>query len=150
VLQLDAAKAPRTVNSFVFLAGKNYFDNAPCHRLSTVNPFVVQCGDPVRDGLRWPRDTSSPTRTSRRPAQNNYPAGTLAMANAGKGTNGSQFFLVYRDTTLGPDYTVFGKLVAGQDVLDKIRAGGVAGGREDGNPMTKVSILDVTTTKGTP
>ncbi len=147
VLELDAAKAPRAVNSFVFLAGKGYFKNSPCHRLTTSGIFVLQCGDPSGTGSGGPgykfADENLP-----KAGENNYPVGTVAMANSGKGTNGSQFFLVYKDTTLPPNYTVFGRVTIGQHVLDKIRFAGVEGDGGDGAPKVKISILDVTTTKG--
>jgi peptidyl-prolyl cis-trans isomerase B (cyclophilin B) len=147
VLELDAAKAPRAVNSFVFLAGKGYFKNSPCHRLTTSGIFVLQCGDPSGTGSGGPGykfvDENLP-----KAGGNNYPVGTVAMANSGKGTNGSQFFLVYKDTTLPPNYTVFGRVAIGQHVLDKVRFAGVEGDGGDGAPKVKISILDVTTTKG--
>ena len=73
-----------------------------------------------------------------------YPRGTLAMANAGPNTNGSQFFMVYKDTQLPPEYTVFGKIQQdGLATLDKIAKGGVAGGGQDGQPATEVTIKSV-------
>ncbi len=147
VLELDAAKAPHAVNSFVFLAGKGYYKNSPCHRLTTSGIFVLQCGDPTGTGSGGPGykfiDENLP-----KAGEKNYPVGTVAMANSGKGTNGSQFFLVYKDTTLPPNYTVFGRVTIGRHVIDKIRFAGVEGDGGDGAPKTKISILDVTTTKG--
>jgi peptidyl-prolyl cis-trans isomerase B (cyclophilin B) len=143
VLSLDAAKAPRAVNSFLFLAGRNYFDGSPCHRLTTNNLFVLQCGDPTGTGSGGPGYTFADENLPKA-GDGNYPMGTLAMANRGKGTNGSQFFLVYKNSTLPPDFTVFGKVVAGQHVLDKVALGGVeAQGSADGAPRLKVSIVDV-------
>ena len=73
-----------------------------------------------------------------------YPRGTLAMANAGPGTNGSQFFLVYKDSKLPPNYTVFGKIDdTGLATLDKIAAGGVAGGGQDGKPQPDVQVKSI-------
>jgi peptidyl-prolyl cis-trans isomerase B (cyclophilin B) len=106
-LTLDADAAPCTVNSFVSLAQQGYFDDTTCHRLTTTKESgiaVLQCGDPTGTGTGGPGyafdDELSGSET--------YPAGTLAMANAGPNTNGSQFFIVYGDTPLDPDYTVFG------------------------------------------
>jgi peptidyl-prolyl cis-trans isomerase B (cyclophilin B) len=149
-LLLDAAKAPRAVNSFRFLAEKGYFDSAPCHRLTTEGIFVLQCGDPTGSGSGSPgykfADENLPEDGDK-----NYPAGTVAMANSGAGTNGSQFFLVYQDTKLPPNYTIFGKITKGTDVIEKVRAAGVApdapGG--DGPPVQKISITDVTVTEAT-
>ncbi|MGW4646446.1 peptidylprolyl isomerase [Kitasatospora sp. NPDC004289] len=142
-VSLDAAKAPKTVNSFAFLAGEQYFDHVKCHRLTTEGIYVLQCGDPTGTGSGGPGyqfpDENLTGAT--------YPAGTLAMANAGPGTNGSQFFLVYKDTQLPPNYTPFGKITGGLDVLTNIAAGGVKGGGGDGAPNANVVLNAVTTTK---
>jgi peptidyl-prolyl cis-trans isomerase B (cyclophilin B) len=143
-LALDPAAAPCTVQSFVTLAEAAYFDGTTCHRLTTSETLsVLQCGDPTGTGSGGPGyefdDETTPDLT--------YPRGTVAMANAGPGTNGSQFFLVYGDSQLPPDYTVFGTVTAGLEVLDEIAAGGVAGGGTDGAPATPVSIATVDTQK---
>ncbi|MDQ1540341.1 MAG: peptidyl-prolyl cis-trans isomerase [Actinomycetota bacterium] len=141
-LKLNAAKAPCTVNSFVFLAGKKYFDGTTCHRLTTAGIFVLQCGDPTATGGGGPgyqfADENLKGAT--------YPAGTVAMANAGPGTNGSQFFLVYKDTTLGPNYTPFGTIDTGLDVITKIAAAGSdeSHGPGDGKPKLPVNISHLT------
>ncbi|MFE4515252.1 peptidylprolyl isomerase [Kitasatospora sp. NPDC056783] len=146
---LDAAKAPHTVNSFAFLAGEQFFDHTKCHRLTTDGIFVLQCGDPtasatVPGGTGGPgykfADENLPGAT--------YPAGTVAMANSGPGTNGSQFFLVYKDTKLPPDYTPFGKITGGLDVVQKIAAAGTLEGTPDGHPMADVTFNTVTVAKG--
>ncbi|MFJ6777275.1 peptidylprolyl isomerase, partial [Kitasatospora sp. NPDC091257] len=113
-IALEAAKAPHTVNSFAFLAGEQYFDHTKCHRLTTDGIFVLQCGDPTASAT-VPGGTGGPGYKF---ADENltgatYPAGTVAMANSGPGTNGSQFFLVYKDTKLPPNYTPFGKITGG-------------------------------------
>ena len=140
---LDGKAAPHTVNSFVFLAGKHYFDNTKCHRLTTSGIFVLQCGDPTGTGTGGPgyqfRDENLKGAT--------YPAGTVAMANAGPGTNGSQFFFVYADTSLPPNYTPFGKVTSGLDILKAIAAKG-SNPPGDGAPNQPVSITSFTTTKG--
>jgi peptidyl-prolyl cis-trans isomerase B (cyclophilin B) len=152
-IQLDNAKAPCTVNSFASLAQQSYFDNTPCHRLTT-SPMlsVLQCGDPTGSGSGGPGyqfANEYPTNQYKPddPALQQpviYPRGTLAMANAGPGTNGSQFFLVYKDSQLPPGYTVFGKVDdTGLATLDKIAQGGVAGGGQDGKPATDVKITSV-------
>ncbi|MBV8927767.1 MAG: peptidylprolyl isomerase [Mycobacteriaceae bacterium] len=152
-LQLDNAKAPCTVNSFANLAQQGFFDNTPCHRLTT-SPMlsVLQCGDPTGTGSggpgyqftnEYPTNQYKPDDPALQQAVI-YPRGTLAMANAGPGTNGSQFFLVYKDSQLPPGYTVFGKIDdTGLATLDKIAGGGVAGGGQDGKPATEVKITSV-------
>jgi peptidyl-prolyl cis-trans isomerase B (cyclophilin B) len=138
-LTLNSAKAPCTVNSFVFLAQQKYFDDTSCHRLTTSGIFVLQCGDPTGSGSGGPGyqfpDENLTGAT--------YPKGTLAMANAGAGTNGSQFFLVYKDTQLPPSYTPFGTITKGLDVIAKVAAKGAEGG-SDGKPLLATSIESVT------
>ncbi|MFI9362142.1 peptidylprolyl isomerase [Kitasatospora sp. NPDC053057] len=146
---LDAAKAPHTVNSFNFLAGEQYFDHTKCHRLTTDGIFVLQCGDPTASAT-VPGGTGGPGYKF---ADENltgatYPAGTVAMANSGPGTNGSQFFLVYKDTQLPPNYTPFGKITNGLDVVQKIAAAGTLEGAPDGHPMADVTFNSVTVSKG--
>ncbi|UGY90395.1 peptidylprolyl isomerase [Streptomyces gobiensis] len=127
-IKLDAAKAPRTVNSFNFLAGNGYFDHTRCHRLVDQGIYVLQCGDPTGTGQGGPGYTI-PDENLKDPKVKDkvYPAGTVAMANTynaqtgkGRNTGGSQFFLVYEDSPLPPDYTPFGTVNTGMDVLRKI------------------------------
>ena len=118
-------KAPQTITNMSALANAGYFDKSLCHRLTTQGLFVLQCGDPTLTGAGSPTgwrgyaDENLP-----KAGANNYPAGTVAMANSGPGTNGSQFFLVYADTQLGPNYTIWGKVTKGLDLLKKIGAVG--------------------------
>jgi peptidyl-prolyl cis-trans isomerase B (cyclophilin B) len=152
-IQLDNAKSPCTVNSFISLAQQAYFDNTPCHRLTKAPDLsVLQCGDPTGSGKGGPGyefANEYPTNQYKPddPAAQQpivYPRGTLAMANAGPGTNGSQFFLVYKDSQLPPQYTVFGTIdQTGLATLDKIANAGVAGGGADGSPATPVKITSV-------
>jgi peptidyl-prolyl cis-trans isomerase B (cyclophilin B) len=152
-LMLDNAKAPCTVNSFASLAQQGYFNDTPCHRLTTSPSLaVLQCGDPTGQGTGGPGyqfANEYPTNQFQPddPKLNQpvlYPRGTLAMANAGPNTNGSQFFLVYKDSQLPPGYTVFGTIdETGLATLDKIAGAGVAGGGEDGKPATEVKIKSV-------
>ncbi|BBY29591.1 peptidylprolyl isomerase [Mycolicibacterium sediminis] len=151
-LQLDNAKAPCTVNSFASLAQQGYFNDTPCHRLTTGGLAVLQCGDPTGKGTGGPGyefANEYPTNQYRPddPALQSpviYPRGTLAMANAGPGTNGSQFFLVYKDSQLPPNYTAFGTIdPTGLATLDKIAAAGVAGGAGDGAPAKPVQIKTI-------
>jgi peptidyl-prolyl cis-trans isomerase B (cyclophilin B) len=152
-LQLDNGKSPCTVNSFANLAQQGYFENTPCHRLTTSAELsVLQCGDPTGQGTGGPGyqfDNEYPTDQFQpddpklmQPVV--YRRGTLAMANAGPGTNGSQFFLVYKDSKLPPNYTVFGTIdQTGLATLDKIATAGVAGGGEDGKPATDVQVKSI-------
>lgn len=152
-LQLDNGKSPCTVNSFVSLAQQGYFDDTVCHRLTTTPGLsVLQCGDPTGTGSGGPGyQFANEYPTDQYPAgspgvQNTvtYPRGTLAMANAGPGTNGSQFFLVYADSQLPPQYTVFGTIdETGLATLDRVANGGVQGGAGDGAPANEVKITSV-------
>ncbi|MGV0992733.1 MAG: peptidylprolyl isomerase [Mycobacterium sp.] len=152
-LVLNNAEAPCTVNSFASLAQKGYFDNTVCHRLTTTPGLgVLQCGDPTGTGSGGPGyqfANEYPTNQYPKgdPALQKpvlYPRGSLAMANAGTDTNGSQFFLVYKDSQLPPNYTVFGTIDGtGLTTLDKIAKAGVAGGAADGKPSTEVKVKSV-------
>lgn len=147
VVEADGAHAPLTVLVMSTLANAGYFNKTLCHRLTTSGLYVLQCGDPTATGSGGPMftydDENLPAATA-----NNYPAGIVAMANSGlsqtgHGTNGSQFFLVYQDTTLGPNYTRWGRIVKGMDILRAIAAQGVVGGGADGTPKQTVAIEKV-------
>ena len=160
-LELDRALAPCTVQNFAFLTHRKYFDDTSCHRLTAYRTppaalSVLQCGDPLGTGWGDPGYSFKDELASARALENwpgfpdgsrkVYPRGTLAMANGGPDTNGSQFFLVYEDSRLRPDYTVFGHVTeAGMQVLDEIAAGGIDPGTEgtpeDGAPANPVTIL---------
>ena len=150
-LQLNPAVAPVTVNSFVFLTDQDYFNNVTCHRLTTSGIYVLQCGDPTGTGSGGPgysfKDENLTAFGSG--ASVTYPAGTVAMANSGANTNGSQFFLVYKNSTLPPDYTPFGTITGGMDVLNAIAAAGSdnSNGSGDGHPKESVVMQTVTATK---
>ena len=114
-------KAPQTVTNISALANAGYFNKSLCHRLTTEGLFVLQCGDPTLSGAGSPAGWKGYANENLPKAgAKNYPAGTVAMANSGPGTNGSQFFLVYADTQLGPDYTIWGKITKGLNILKKI------------------------------
>jgi peptidyl-prolyl cis-trans isomerase B (cyclophilin B) len=139
---LGAADTPCTVNSFVSLAGQGYFDDVTCHRMTTTGFFVLQCGDPTGTGSGGPGysfgDELDGTET--------YKAGTLAMANAGPDTNGSQFFIVYADSQLAPAYTVFGHVDdAAVATVAKVAKKGVddANAPGDGHPKQDVTIESI-------
>jgi len=140
---LDRAKAPCTVNSFLYLAGKKYFDNTPCHRVTTGATFgVLQCGDPGGTGSGSPGYTFADELD----ANGKYTRGILAMANSGANTNGSQFFIVYRPTQLDPNYTIFGTVTKGIEVVDKVAKGGAATG-DDGKPKLPITVTTMTVNK---
>lgn len=140
-VELDRANAPCAVNSFVSLADQHYFDSTSCHRLTTADTLkVLQCGDPTGTGTGGPGYSFADEVTG----HEKYTSGTVAMANAGPDTNGSQFFLVYGDSQLSPDYTVLGKVSAGLNVVQAIADKGVKGGGQDGAPADPVTIEKVT------
>ncbi len=153
-LTLDGASAPQAVASFLQLARKDYWVDAPCHRLTTEATLkVLQCGDPTGTGQGNPGYGFA---VENAPKDGRYPRGTVAMARTSdpeKG-NGGQFFIVYGDTTL-PDpngYTVFGTVTKGLDIVDRVAAAGVAQGQggsnqNDGPPAAPISILRVAVTE---
>jgi peptidyl-prolyl cis-trans isomerase B (cyclophilin B) len=139
---LDRAKAPCTVNSFVSLAEQGYFDDVTCHRMTTAGIFVLQCGDPSGTGAGGPGYSFADELDGKE----TYGAGTLAMANAGPNTNGSQFFIVYADSQLPAAYTVFGHVDdAAVATIEKVARKGVdnANGQGDGAPKHKVTMQSV-------
>jgi peptidyl-prolyl cis-trans isomerase B (cyclophilin B) len=143
VIETDPAAAPATVGAFEALANDGYFNSTVCHRLTTAGIFVLQCGDPAGNGTGGPGFVL-PDENLPEGNENNYPAGTIAMANAGPGTGGSQFFIVYQDTTLGPNYTIFGKVLQGLDLVKKIAGVGVVDGGQDGAPAQPVMVINAT------
>lgn len=133
-------KAPCTENSFAFLAAKKYFDATPCHRLLNAPGFTaLQCGDPSGTGTGGPGYKFSDENLTGA----TYPRGTVAMANSGSGTNGSQFFFVFKDSKFAPNYTPFGRVISGFNVLDAIAAAGTSNGQSDGAPKKPVTINTV-------
>ncbi len=143
-LTLDRSLAPCAVHSFLSLTEQGYFNDTPCHRLTTGQGLqVLQCGDPSGTGTGGPgysfADETYPELT--------YGRGYLAMANSGPNTNGSQFFLVYGDAQLPPDYTVFGTVSdEGLRVIDQVARAGTQGSTPDGPPATPVTITTATIT----
>ncbi|MCC6418558.1 MAG: peptidylprolyl isomerase [Gemmataceae bacterium] len=135
--ELFPDEAPATVNNFVFLAGDGFYDGVIFHRV--IKGFMIQGGDPTGTGRGGPG-----YRFDDEPVRRQYLRGTLAMANAGPNTNGSQFFIMHADYPLPPNYTVFGKLTAGEDVLDQIATAKT--GPQD-RPADPVSITNVTVTE---
>ena len=141
-LTLDAEAAPCTVHSWVSLAEQGWFDGTQCHRLTTRGIFVLQCGDPTGTGTGGPGYSFPDELTG----EETYPAGTLAMANSGPDTNGSQFFIVDQETPLPAGYTVFGTVDdATVQAIAEVAADGTdeANGPGDGAPQTEVAIESV-------
>ena len=140
---LDADRTPCTVNSFVSLAEQGYFDGTSCHRLTTEGIFVLQCGDPTGTGAGGPGYSFADELDG----SETYGPGTLAMANAGPNTNGSQFFIVYGDSPLPAAYTVFGTVdeesVASVEDVAALGSDN-ANGPGDGAPKKPVDISSVT------
>lgn len=139
VITTVGARAPITVTQMATLARGGFFNNSLCHRLTTRGLYVLQCGDPTGTGSGGPnfsyRDENLPLE-----GLNNYPAGTVAMANSGPGTNGSQFFLVFGDTTLGANYTIWGNITQGLEIVRAVAKAGVKGGGVDGSPNQAIAI----------
>ena len=140
-------KAPVTVIAMSYLAKSGFFDHSLCHRLSTSGLFALQCGDPTASGSGGPmwsyNDENLPVN-----GPNNYPAGTIATYNSGvdsngRGTNGSQFLIFYKDTTYSPSFTVWGQVTSGLDIVKRVAAAGVVGGGTDGTPKQAIAIESV-------
>jgi peptidyl-prolyl cis-trans isomerase B (cyclophilin B) len=137
VVETVGAKAPQTLTALATLASKGFYNSTLCHRLTTQGLYVLQCGDPTATGTSGPVFNRKPWTGI--PDENlpvgqkiTYPAGTLAMANSGKNTNGSQVFFVYEDSELNPYYTVWGRITSGLDILRAIAAAGAAKQGQDG------------------
>jgi peptidyl-prolyl cis-trans isomerase B (cyclophilin B) len=144
-ITLDGKLAPQAVSSTIHLIQTGFYKNVPCHRLTTGGFFVLQCGDPTGKGTGGPGYSYGPIENA--PADNVYPAGTIAMARQGGNaySMGSQFFIVYKDTTIPADavggYTVLGRVTSGLDELkQKITDAGVTGGGTDGAPAVATTI----------
>jgi peptidyl-prolyl cis-trans isomerase B (cyclophilin B) len=154
-IALASRLAPVTISKLAYLAKNKFFDNSLCHRLTTSGIYVLQCGDPSGGkglspaGWKEFQDENLPAAT-----ENNYPAGTVAMANRGPGTNTTQFFLVYKDSTLPPNYTVWGQIKSGLDIVYQLgNIGAYQVNRKDkkayyvgdGIPIQPIEIKRVTT-----
>jgi cyclophilin family peptidyl-prolyl cis-trans isomerase len=141
-IQLDPKTAPKTVNSFVFLAQHHYFDCVVFHRV--IQTFMDQTGDPTGTGDGGPGYQFADELPKKASPQ--YPIGSVAMANSGPNSNGSQFFVVSgpQGEGLPPSYTLFGKVTSGMDVVNKINAGGSAATSSTGTPVTLHRMISVT------
>lgn len=142
VITTVGKKAPFTMTSIAALAEGGFYNDSLCHRLTTQGLFVLQCGDPTATGSGGPQFTF-PDENLPENIDNNYPEGTVAMANSGPNTNGSQFFLVYANTTLAPSYTIWGTITSGLDIVKAIAKAGAAGGAPDGKPAKTIAIKQV-------
>ena len=139
-LELFAAEAPLTVNNFVFLARDGFYEDCQFHRV--IKEFMIQGGCPKGDGTGGPG-----YRFQDEPVTRSYVKGTLAMANAGPNTNGSQFFIVHgADVGLPPNYTIFGMLTGGEEVLDALANSPVSRSRsgEPSQPNDRLVINNIT------
>jgi len=158
VVETVGAKAPLTLTALATLANRGFYTGTLCHRLTTQGLYVLQCGDPTATGTSGPvynrkAWTGIPDENLPVGETMTYPAGTLAMANSGKNTNGSQIFFVYEDSALNPYYTVWGRITSGLDILQAIAAAGAAKQGQDGKyyyngdgfPIQTVEIRKVLT-----
>ena len=144
VIKFDADKnAPTTVGTIAWLANQGFYNNTSCHRLTTQGIFVLQCGDPAGNGRGGPGFSFADENLPVAGADGNYiyPRGTVAMANSGADTNGSQFFIMHKDTPLPHNYTIFGRVVKGMEVVDAIAATPV---NDSDRPLTDVVMKKVT------
>jgi len=139
VIQANGKSAPITVTALAALANGGFYNKTFCHRLLTDEIYVLQCGDPTGTGKGGPnftyRDENLPQAV-----EANYPAGTVAMANNGANTNGSQFFIVYEDTSMDPDYTIWGRVTKGLEIVKAIAKEGVVDGTSEGLPKQMIAI----------
>lgn len=135
-ISLNAKQTPITVNNFVTLAKKGFYNGTPFHR--TIVGFMIQGGDPTGTGRGGPG-----YQFEDEPFEGEYTRGTLAMANAGPDTNGSQFFIMHKDYALPPDYTIFGQVTEGLGTVDKIVEAPTQPGGEGSTPVAPVKIKSV-------
>jgi peptidyl-prolyl cis-trans isomerase B (cyclophilin B) len=142
VIQANGKGAPITVTALAALANGGFYNKTFCHRLVTDEIYVLQCGDPTGTGRGGPnftyRDENLPQAV-----EANYPAGTVAMANNGANTNGSQFFIVYEDTSMNPNYTIWGRVIKGLEIVRAIAKEGVVDGTSVGMPKQMIAIEKV-------
>lgn len=150
-MEMDRAKAPCATNAISELAKSGYYDDTACHRMTSGALNVLQCGDPTGSGSGGPgfsfADEYPTDEVDEKDSQNPviYPRGSVAMANSGPDTNGSQFFLNYDDSELAPSYTYFATISdEGMKTMDKIAKAGVEGGQPDGKPAEEVKIKKAT------
>ncbi len=137
VIALQAKATPTTVNNFVFLSKEKFYDGTIFHR--TIKDFMIQGGDPEGTGMGGPG-----YKFADEAFEGEYERGTVAMANAGPNTNGSQFFIMHKNVPLPPNYVIFGQVTEGLDVVDKIAAAPTKPGGEGSSPVIPVVVQSVT------
>ncbi|HOU45995.1 MAG TPA: peptidylprolyl isomerase [Candidatus Pacearchaeota archaeon] len=135
-IELNAKETPITVNNFVYLARQKFYDGVIFHR--TIPDFMIQGGDPTGTGSGGPG-----YEFDDEPFKGNYDRGTIAMANAGPNTNGSQFFIMHKDYPLPPNYVIFGKVIQGMDIVDKIATAPTKPSGEGSTPVNPVKMNTV-------
>ena len=136
VIELAADKTPITVNNFVFLAQQGFYDGVIFHR--TIPGFMIQGGDPTGTGMGDPGYKFNDEKFS-----GDYKRGTIAMANSGPNTNGSQFFIMHADYALPPNYVIFGQVKSGLEAVDKIATAPTKAGGEGSSPENPVHITKI-------
>jgi peptidyl-prolyl cis-trans isomerase B (cyclophilin B) len=146
---LNGAAAPQAVASTIFLINSGFYTGTTCHRLTTSDIYVLQCGDPQGNGTGGPGYAYGPVENA--PANNVYPAGTIAIARkSGDGNSmGSQFFIVYRESTIPSDlaggYTVIGNITSGlPQLMSDVTSQGTVDGKTDGAPAVNSVIQTIT------
>ena len=137
-IQLNETETPKTVENFVSLARKNFYDNTIFHRV--INGFMIQGGDPKGDGTGGPG-----YKFDDEPFTGEYARGVVAMANAGPNTNGSQFFIMHQNYPLPKNYVIFGHVASGMEAVDKIANAPVAANAfgEASKPINPVAVKSV-------
>jgi len=135
-IALTASATPITANNFVVLSRKSFYDNTIFHRV--INGFMIQGGDPNGTGSGGPG-----YKFNDEPFTGEYTRGTVAMANSGPNTNGSQFFIVHKDTGLPKNYVIFGKVTSGIEVVDKIATAPTQPGGEGSTPVNPVKVESI-------
>lgn len=138
-IEAYGASAPIAVTTMLSLARNGFFNETLCHRLTTNEIYLLHCGDPTATGmgqLSFEYDNENLPKS----IENNYPAGTVGIWNSEVISNGSQFFIVYEDSSLPPSYTIWGKVTKGLDIVRAIAKDGVVNGKSDGSPKRKIAI----------
>ena len=145
VIEANSKNAPITTSMLIGLINSGFYDMSICHRMiSSDTASLLQCGDPTASGFGGPpftfKDENLPS-----PTENNYPVGSVAMANPGtKNQNGSQFFIMANDTTLGPNYSIWGKVTSGLEIVRAIVSNGTEENTPVGKPRIKIAIEKAT------